>query len=229
MKCPKCGQEIANDSAYCEFCGETIKENSSNNQLRVNIRWVLLPAMILTTIALWTHYESGNERPSIINSAFITFLPSALILILSIWFFIRKKITWLFFFIIGVLFLSNGAMLYEIGTSRDIRQYYNDIRWMDNNGHHCVQVSCKAYPDSRNFILEYQLEMAKNNISTCVEYLVSSLREHKMTKIQKGEMSSNFIHERSHNYGETCLLVAVILTLLYLICAMIAREKNWKY
>ena len=47
MKCPNCGREIANDSVFCEYCGATLKENASNNEKQVNVRWALLPAMLM--------------------------------------------------------------------------------------------------------------------------------------------------------------------------------------
>ena len=28
MKCKKCGQEISNDSKFCNYCGEKVSENS---------------------------------------------------------------------------------------------------------------------------------------------------------------------------------------------------------
>ena len=31
MKCPNCGKEIANDSKFCEFCGEKINHNAENS------------------------------------------------------------------------------------------------------------------------------------------------------------------------------------------------------
>jgi len=49
MKCPKCGNEIANDSLFCEYCGTRIhKANVSNAECKVHVKWLLYVSMLFT-------------------------------------------------------------------------------------------------------------------------------------------------------------------------------------
>jgi predicted nucleic acid-binding Zn ribbon protein len=45
MKCPKCGKEIANDSVFCEYCGEQIKKNN-----RVKNPWRLIAVLLMAVV-----------------------------------------------------------------------------------------------------------------------------------------------------------------------------------
>ena len=45
MKCPHCGKEIANDSVFCEYCGEQIKKNN-----RVKNPWRLIAIMLMALV-----------------------------------------------------------------------------------------------------------------------------------------------------------------------------------
>ena len=65
MKCPKCGKEIANDSNFCEFCGERIinpvlGSSKSNAKLKV---FGICTGLLLFVIGLliWKHSYSSNS------------------------------------------------------------------------------------------------------------------------------------------------------------------------
>ena len=47
MKCPKCGNEVANDSRYCEFCGAEVGYSQSDND-----------KMCLSIIRVGAEYEN---------------------------------------------------------------------------------------------------------------------------------------------------------------------------
>lgn len=59
MICPKCGNEIANDSAFCEYCGAKIRKSS-----RI-ILWGLITAVILLSVIglLYINSTSFEEPP----------------------------------------------------------------------------------------------------------------------------------------------------------------------
>lgn len=46
MKCPKCGNEIANDSLFCEYCGNPIKKS------RKKIMWIALAVIFFSLIII---------------------------------------------------------------------------------------------------------------------------------------------------------------------------------
>lgn len=107
MKCSKCGNEIANDSVFCEFCGTKV-ENSKTILVRqnkqVDIRWCLLPAMLIISIAVGFVYD---------NFAFLSFLTiiSTLLFLITLWYAIKKRIRLSFILIMGIMCLSHWYFL----------------------------------------------------------------------------------------------------------------------
>lgn len=59
MICPKCGNEIANDSVFCEYCGAKIRKPSRK------ILWGLITAVILLSVIglLYINSTSFEETP----------------------------------------------------------------------------------------------------------------------------------------------------------------------
>lgn len=57
MKCPKCGNEIANDSTFCEFCGTKVEpkpqpqvaQTKKQNNEQPNKRW-LIPVLVIAGV-----------------------------------------------------------------------------------------------------------------------------------------------------------------------------------
>lgn len=143
MKCSKCGNEIANDSVFCEFCGTKV-ENSKTILVRqnkqVDIRWCLLPAMLIISIAVGFVYYNYSYNYSydyccddcydriktdFINYAnilrnispfldcFFPFLMiiSTLLFLITLWYAIKKRIRLSFILIMGIMCLSHWYLL----------------------------------------------------------------------------------------------------------------------
>ncbi len=69
MKCPKCGKEIANDSVFCEYCGEQIKKNN-----RVKNPWRLIAFLLMAVVAVGVVYvlvhQFGNDTDDLRQDSF---------------------------------------------------------------------------------------------------------------------------------------------------------------
>jgi predicted nucleic acid-binding Zn ribbon protein len=69
MKCPKCGKEIANDSVFCEYCGEQIKKNN-----RVKNPWRLIAFLFMAVVAVGAVYvlvhQFGNDTDDLRQDSF---------------------------------------------------------------------------------------------------------------------------------------------------------------
>lgn len=67
MKCPKCSKEIADNSQFCEFCGEKIQENTLPNE-RKSKKWLLWVVLVLVACGIATFiilYARGSSESTI--------------------------------------------------------------------------------------------------------------------------------------------------------------------
>lgn len=103
MKCPKCGKEIANDSAFCEYCGEPIKKNRKYAIRRTDVRWVLLIAMANARLGYICNRDWG-----LIETVFIS---SLVLLIVALVYGIKKLLPWSFVITMAALAAMQGALL----------------------------------------------------------------------------------------------------------------------
>ena len=105
MKCPKCGKEIANESQFCEFCGTQTRKGNKH----VDIRWSLLPAMLITTVSMLglegLDFTSYSKLP-----ASVLMILSAILFFVSLWYGIRRRLPASFVVIMGILLTYNGIM-----------------------------------------------------------------------------------------------------------------------
>lgn len=58
MKCPKCGEEIANDSNYCEYCGVKLQLKTPSIKVDISFIILLLFNLACLCIAYSVHWES---------------------------------------------------------------------------------------------------------------------------------------------------------------------------
>lgn len=103
MKCPKCGKDIANDSAFCEYCGEPIPENRKYAIRRTDLRWILLIAMANARLVYSCSRDWG-----MIETVFISNL---VLLIVALVYGIKKLLPWSFVITMAALAAMQGALL----------------------------------------------------------------------------------------------------------------------
>jgi hypothetical protein len=62
MKCPNCGKEIANDSVYCEYCGEKVVQlNSLKKNKLGKISLFVIGGIVALSLLGWAGYEIMEE------------------------------------------------------------------------------------------------------------------------------------------------------------------------
>lgn len=116
MKCPKCNNEIANDSKFCEFCGTSIEHSNNKNIIqncKVNIQWLLYVAMLFTCMLNYFIMEIQAYEADTL--AFGLFFVQLCIFIPSLVLCLKKKI--FFSMLILSLFLFLGNLMILIETS----------------------------------------------------------------------------------------------------------------
>jgi len=101
MKCPKCGNEIADDSMFCEYCGEQI----GKSEYKVHVKWLLYVAMIFTCILNYFIMEVQTYEAVIVGFCLLiiqlcVFIPASVL-------FYKKRITYPIFVLALLLFIAN--------------------------------------------------------------------------------------------------------------------------
>lgn len=218
MKCPKCGKEIANDSLFCEYCG-TKTGNDERRIKKVDIRWCLLPAMIIATIAMGFASESSAilfwDQPKYVELIFV--IPLCLFVV-SCWYGIKKVIPPSFVIMIGILFGINCYILYRSENPRDVfhyaisSQYGYEIR--DNYYRYLYKEGIDE-ERVKNELLRYAntIEEGRNGED---DYF-------------KNDDIYKVHHYLSFDNGPVCVIWALFLPFIYLFYTYIAHRKGWKF
>ena len=135
MKCPKCGEEIANDSVFCEYCGTEIRNDNANkidNTKRVDIRWALLSAMLIATFAMWMRWINSivYDWNDVEFEGLLAMISPTILFLISLWNRIKHKIATSFVIIMGVFLLLNCAMF------KDVVFWHEWVEWFDDQHYH---------------------------------------------------------------------------------------------
>mgnify|MGYP002622165361 CR=1 FL=1 len=118
MKCPKCGKEIANGSQFCEFCGTQTKRGNK----QVDIRWALLPAMLVVTFGIqwawsvFTHCSVPFTLP-----AYVLIILTIILFLVSLWCSVRRQVAMSFVIMMGILLMFNCIMWVDLSSSYVLR------------------------------------------------------------------------------------------------------------
>ena len=101
MFCPSCGKQIADNAKFCEFCG--IKVSKTRNNKKVDIRWALLPPMVISIFAIYIALEAPSARFFIHESILLLAIPPIILFIISLVNGIKKALESFFVIIMGIL------------------------------------------------------------------------------------------------------------------------------
>lgn len=235
MKCSKCGKEIANDSAFCEHCGEPIKQNRKYGIRRTDMRWILLVAMAIASFAMLASFEAKSiYLHDDWTWSLCAFVPSLVLLILALVYGTKKLLPWSFVIIMAVLAFMNGAMYI---SAVDNRQSHADISIemfhpLDEEGEEAsavlVEESLLSLHRS-DWLWGYDGQIPEEEyakLETYAEDLAADLRK-------KGtEVSLNREVERYYYPGWgyfPYLMAELVVLFIYLIYAFIAYKKKWTF
>lgn len=221
MKCPNCGKEIANDSKFCEFCGVIIQK--SNKQ--VDIRWMLLPALVVAMLAVFNFSIDPKSAKTIYGV--IAFTPMVLTFLVSLWFGIKKKMPYSFIVVVGLVTVTNLWMVFACNNP-----------WKNDYMYDCF--------DSPGASIYFRSD-GELNIIKMEDYISSfslySEREEEFQKYSHAVVKElerrgkKDVHEYSDTYSYcypsnlywSLFITEFFLVLLYIIYAILAEKNRWKF
>jgi len=91
MKCSICGNEIANDSLFCENCGTKTRQDEQRIK-KVDIRWALLPAMLIATFAMWMRWViyKADYQTDFLSLGILALISPTILFLISLFNWIKK-------------------------------------------------------------------------------------------------------------------------------------------
>ena len=226
MKCPKCGNEIANDSVFCEYCGTEIKEydaNKESNAKRVDIRLALLPAMLIATFAMWMRWtiNSSDSATFLEELGSIAMIPPIILFLISLWNRIRNKTATSFVIIMGALLCLNYAMCCDIFDNREESTYYTDISWCDEGYERKVYMIDSpwydAWPTGRPVFEETQQKLVKLLDSVGISVLHYS------------DIKTEYRYYVHKDLGYIAWEITIVVFVFYIFYVLIAHKKGWRF
>lgn len=224
MKCPKCGNEIANDSLFCEHCGtKTIKGEQQTK--RVDIRWCLLPAMIIATIAMgfaaesWDIYLFHGQDHNVIPF----FVVPSSIFIASCFYGIKKLVPASFVILIAMLFGINCMILYDSVNTDDVYRYEVDAVYKPGGRIYLSTVY--------NYYMNNE-EKVKDELLECADVLEEKFKaDAKLPRDYR--TNEKYISTKEEHYtgwkGYMAFFYLSIVLVVYLIYAILAHKKGWRF
>lgn len=224
MKCPKCGKEIVNDSLFCEYCGTETKRHN----MKVDIRWALLLAMFVATIAmgfasesrqllLWGYWDHSTAPAFVFPLCFF---------IASCWYAIRKSVPPSFIIIMGLLFSFNCLMLQDSFHTSHCYRYEMNVSWHDDENYNMGYGGVSLLSDYNYSLLD------KDKAIKELEDMAFALSD----KLQKDgkkqcEVGSMYCDSRYYTKWDMwgAFAIALLITIMYLIYVFVANKKGWSF
>ena len=209
MKCKHCGAEIPNDSNFCEFCGIAIR----NSCKKVDIRWLFLPAMILSIFATYIALINFGERMMLLLP-----ISPLLLFIVSVVYGIKKSLRPSFVILMGVL-LSCHLMMFSnyVLDKKDYPECTFEC-WFEDEESCCLTIE-----NGPIFDLSYE------TIQKQAEQLQQKLQREGVTS----DREDRFIRWWTcYGLGWTFVFgwqFAILSLFLYLIYAFFASKKDWNF
>lgn len=209
MKCSKCGKEIANDSVFCEYCGSQIQ---NDHVKKVDVRWCLLPAMLITTYAMLCPFEIYGMSLYFVWNSLLFIIP---ILLFTYTFYLayKKKTPKSFFLMMLALFIANSAIEYkQLSLKKNIDSM--------------IYSNCEH---SEHAMLRNGFLNSSHNTEGYFNSFVNELNEVGESNMGLGDYDELGFYAYSWYAIIIEAFVFCILLPIYLVYAIIARKKGWKF
>ncbi len=235
MKCSKCGKEIANDSLFCEYCGTEIKEDNANkgsNTKRVDIRWALLPAMLMATFMVMCIWAIGTCEMFIVRNAYLGVILSIIIFLITIWYSIKRRVPISFVLIMGLFLISNCGMFYDLNSRNGYEDIYTVVSWNENATAKDITLSMKVPTDNHGCYLIEERYNAEKFLNSCQQLLAQKLKQDGAVGVNADSSyisASPYITTSGRSWLETYNPICFALLLFYIIYAFIAHKRAWRF
>lgn len=229
MKCPKCGEEIANDSVFCEYCGSQIKKE---NVKRVDIRWALLPAMLITTYALfevwWVVQLQDYKLLWAIGT--IPFALSMLIFIYTLQKAFKKEVAKSFLLMVFMLAIANGTMEYgllnpAVKCETDTEAWWTPANREESYREQTTICSTSDFWGDPDFVKERNDYFRRRT----KEMIEDALRANGANDICFEDYIYEEYHASMDDVSTSILCIVSFFFFIYVIYAFIASKKGWKF
>ncbi len=218
MKCKCCGEEIADDSKFYEFCGKKTGQKEYTTK-HVDVRWCLLPAMILSTCLVYMfHYHSIPYRQGYFEHGLVWLIPVVILFGLSVYYGLKKAIQPSLILVMTLLFAGNLAMFVI----------------SDNNPSECYRIYTRiTFSDTEDeqnndwfelFYLTFNNDFQETDRQA--EIVCDALKEKGYIINDKNTATDTEYYASGSFDIAWCVIV---LLLLYLIYAFVAHKKNLKF
>lgn len=209
MKCSKCGKDIANDSNFCEFCGTQIKQD---NVKKVDVRWCLLPAMLITTYAMLCPFEIYGRSLYFGWNSLLFIIPISLFTY-TLYLAYKKKTPKSFVLMMFVLFIANSAIEYK---QLSLRMDLDSTIYFDREDNKLAML-CNGFINSSN---------------NTEGYFNSFL--FKLDEVGESNIGiDDFDEQGFYAYSWWAIIIEAfvfcILLPIYFVYAIFARKKGWKF
>ncbi len=235
MKCSKCGKEIANDSLFCEYCGTEIKKDNANkesNTKRVDIRWALLPAMLMATFMVMCIWGIGTCEMFIVQNAYLGVILSIIIFLITIWYSIKRRVPISFVLIMGLFLISNCGMFYDLNSRNGYMDIYTVVSWNENATAKDITLSMKVPTDNHGCYLGEEWYNAEKFLNSCQQLLAQKLKQDGAVGVNADSSyisASPYITTSGRSWLETYNPICFALLLFYIIYAFIAHKRAWRF
>lgn len=222
MKCPNCGKEIANDSKFCEYCGTLMQEKVNK---RVDIRWMLLPALVVAMLVVF-NFSRDPESAELVHGI-IAGTPIILIFIASLWFGIKKMMPYSFIVIVGLVMVTNLWMLYAcMDRNKSMYTYLYrpgaTIFFRDNGELKIIKMEDFDYAFSYSSCEEKTEQFQKYSHVVVRELIRQGEKDVK----EFGDINEYFL---PNGLYRSLIIIEFCWVLLYIIYALMAEKNKWKF
>ena len=218
MKCKHCGMEISNDSQFCEYCGKNTDQEKYFTK-QVDVRWCLLPAMILSTCLVYVfHYDSDTYCHGSFEHGLIWLIPVVILFGFSVYYGLKKAIRPSLLLVMSLFFAGNIAMfVISDNNPREFHRINTSITFSDTedelNNDYCEL----SYFD---FFDNFQEADRQAEI-------VCDALEGKGYIIKNRNTATHVEYYAPGSFDMAWSITAILL--LYLIYAFVAHKKNLKF
>ena len=222
MVCKHCGEEIADDSMFCEFCGKNVDDNKHVLK-KVDIRWCLLPAMILSSIimSLFGGYDDFINW-GFWDHVFPFFIPVVVLFVVAVFCWLKKTLQPSFMILIFVFLLTNTWKIYLVMNPVDFYKLSTNISWLDDNNSESITL------ESMYNYYYNDIEGAKTQLTEIENVVRKDLEAKGLTVIENNDLRLREVHQYYTNFA-VVIYVEIITLLIYLIYVFIAYKKELNF
>lgn len=222
MKCSKCGNEIAEESKFCEFCGtKTIKQ-----ECKIYVGWILLIGMLfmsLLNFVFWLINDYGTAWRLSYNYLIVL---QCVILLVGLTMFFLKKIRAPLLVLLCIQFMIGAILCWDViehSSHSEIGSTVTNLYKNDYDTHIKLKISPTTEENVYADIYSH---------TEAVEKLRDFVQEIS-TPNSKYRINSSFWQPlQSYIWWYHTFIFAwmdLALVLLYFIYALIAYKKGWPY